>query len=422
MPAVQGPVVRLGPALGRPVARGAAAALAGTLAGLALTSPATAATAAAPVGPSCLEVDTSATDQLQVKGDNTANLSLHVAEAQALVAKAGRQPGRGVKVVVVDSGTGAFRGAGTTDLPSGHGVAVAGIIAGPNQPDPEISVGIAPSADVLDVRFYDTPDGAQDGERVPTAAELTKALSALADQRAGGTLGGRVVVVVPAQVPHSPQLEAQVDRLVGSGVLLVAASGDRPGSDGAFPDGYDGEPRKGEDVADLVWPAAHPGVVAVGVSTPGSAGTVLRSSAIDLAAPGADAVSRGRNGGWCVVAPASTAWAAAQVAGVAALVWTMHPDEDAARLRTRLEQTASGNGGPSSPITGYGVVQPVEAIQRDVAEMGAERKQKVEPARPPRAEADVLAGARQDAVWWGLGGGAALVVLLLLRPLLSRRR
>jgi membrane-anchored mycosin MYCP len=205
-------------------------------------------------------------------------------------------------------------------------------------------------------------------------------------------------------------------------VLLVAASGDRPADEGGFPDGYEGNPKKGEDVADLVWPAALPGVVAVGVSAPDSGGTVLRSSAIDLSAPGVDAVSRARNGGWCVVGPPSTAWAAAEVAGVAALVWSMHPDEDATQLRTRLEQTASGNGGPSSPLTGYGVVQPVEAIQRDVAEMGAEKKDQVEPARPPRARADVLAGARHDAVWWGLGGGAALVVLLILRPLLSRRR
>lgn len=428
MPAVQGQVVRLeesfqglARSLGMThLARGAAAVLAGTLAGLAVTPPVAAVTVTAPAGPSCLDVDASATDQLEVKGDNTANLSLHVAEARALVAKAGRKPGKGVTVVVVDTDITGFPN--VAELPSGHGFAAAGIIAGPDQPDPKVEVGIAPSAGLRGVRFYDSPERTQDGEQVPTAAGLTQALSGLADQRAGGSLGGKVVVLVPTQVPHSPELEAQVDRLVDSGVLLVAASGDRPANEGGFPDGYEGEPKKGEDVADLVWPAAHPGVVAVGVSTPGSSGTVLRSSAIDLAAPGADAVSRGRNGGWCVAAPASTAWAAAQVAGVAALVWTMHPDEDATRLRTRLEQTASGNGGPSSPITGYGVVQPVEAIQRDVAEMGAERKDKVEPARPPRAEADVLAGARHDAVWWGLGGGAALVVLLIVRPLLSRRR
>ncbi|MBM7518056.1 S8 family serine peptidase [Nocardioides nitrophenolicus] len=418
--------MRLGHALGRVLARGTAVTLVGAFGALAAppaVSPAfSTAPGQPPVGAPCLEVTATTTDVRPVKGDNTANLSLHVAEAQALAGKAGRAPGEGVTVVVVDSGIGAFRGPGPVDLPSGHGVAVAGIIAGPDQPDPAIGVGIAPGATVRDERFYDSSERAQEGQQVPTSAALAAALGRVADQRAGGGLGGRVVVVVPTQVPRSPELATQVARLVDSGALVVAASGDRPASDGGFPDGYQGEPKKGEDAADLVWPAADPGVIAVGVSTPGSSGTVLRSSDIDLAAPGAEAVSRGRDGGWCVVGPASTAWAAAQVAGVAALVWSMHPDESAAQLRTRLEQTASGNGGPSSPITGYGVVQPVEAIQREIAEMGAERQDRVEPARPPRVQADVLAGARHDAIWWGLGGGAALIVLLILRPLLSRRR
>ncbi|GAA1511423.1 S8 family serine peptidase [Nocardioides humi] len=400
----------------------AAAVLLGTT-GIPVAAPVAAAVREPAEGPGCLQVTATATDQRTVKGDNTANEILHVAQAQRLARKTGTAPGKGVTVVVVDSGTGGYDGTAPVDLPSGHGFAVAGIVAGPDQREPtRVPVGIAPRATVVDGRFYDTPERTQDGQVVPMAANLATKLGELATARAGGALGGRVVVVVPAQVPHSPELEEQVDRLVASGVLLVAAAGDRPRSDGAFPDGFQGEAKKGEDTADLVWPAAHPKAIAVGVSTPGTRGDVLRSSAIDLSAPGAGAVSKALNGGWCVVDGASTAWAAAQVAGVAALVWSVHRDEDADQLRTRLEQTASGNGGPSSPITGYGVVQPVEAIQRQVAEMGAERKDQVEPARPPRAQADVLAGARHDAIWWGLGGGAALVVLLLLRPLLARRR
>lgn len=380
--------------------------------------------APAPVGEQCLNVGAT-TEERSVKGDNAASLSLHVAQAQALVRKSGAQPGAGVTVVVVDSGIEGYRDEAPrpVELPSGHGIAVAGVIAGPDQTKPtRAEVGIAPGADVRDARFYDVAVRSQDGQLLPSSAALAAKLGEVAAAREAGSLGRNVVVVVPTQVPRSADLEAQVGRLVRAGVLVVAASGDRPADDGTFPDGYEGQPKKGEDVAGVVWPAAHPGVLAAGVSTPNSSGTVLRSSDIDLAAPGDGAVSKGRNGGWCVLTPASTAWAAAQVAGVAALVWSAHPDETAVQLRNRLEQTASGNGGPSSPITGYGVVQPVEAIQRDIAEMGARRQQQVEPARPPRAQADVLAGARHDAVWWGLGGGAALVVLLLLRPLLSRRR
>lgn len=413
-------------------ARVAVGGLSGVAVGLSLAGAALAGTPAAAVprghvaanveGPRCLQVSASTTDQRSVRGDNPANLALHVEEARALVRKTGTQPGAGVQVVVVDSGIDGFRGTAPVELPSGHGFAVAGIVAGPDQAEPSrVDVGIAPAAEVVDGRFYDTLERSQEGQRVPTAADLAQKLGEIAAAREGGARP-RTVVVVPAQVPYSAELEAQVDRLVGTGALLVAASGDRPSGEGAFPDGYEGEAKKGEDAAEVIWPAAHPKAIAVGVSTPGSRGTVLRSSAIDLAAPGFGAVSKALNGGWCVVDGASTAWAAAQVAGVAALVWSAHPDENAEQLRTRLEQTASGNGGPSSPITGYGVVQPVEAIQRDIADMGAERTQQVRPAQPPRAQADVLAGARHDAIWWGLGGGAALVVLLLLRPLLARRR
>lgn len=404
-----------------PVAALLACAVAGPLGPLGPS--AEAAVRAQPTGPGCLQVTAATTDERTVDGENTANETLHVEEAQALARRAGRAPGEGVTVVVVDSGTGGFQGTAPVDLPSGHGFAVAGIVAGPDQQQPDrVRVGIAPAARLVDARFYDVPAPADDGEVAPTSGGLAARLGELAAARAGGTLPGRVVVVVPTQVPHSPELEAQVDRLVRSGVLLVAASGDRPQAEGAFPDEYAGDPAPGEDAAEVVWPAAHPKVLAVGVSTPGARGSVLRSSAVDLSAPGAGAVSRALNGGWCVVDGASTAWAAAQVAGVAALVWSVHADEDADELRSRLEQTASGNGASSSPITGYGMVQPVEALQRRLPPVAADRQQQVRPARPPRAQADVLEGARHDAVWWGLGGGAALVVLLLLRPLLGRRR
>ncbi|WP_408897812.1 S8 family serine peptidase [Nocardioides sp. R1-1] len=376
-------------------------------------------------GAACLEVTASTTGVRTVSGDNVASRALHVEEAQALVRAAGTEPGAGVRVVVVvDTPVDGFRAGTPSGLASGHGFAVAGIVAGPDQTEPgPVPVGIAPAARVEGAPFYETLERPVPGERAPTSADLAAALGRLADRRGpGGDLAGRVVVVVPAQVPYSAELATEVGRLAASGVLVVAAAGDRPRQDGDFPDGFQGTPRPGEDVAGLVWPAAHPGVVAVGAASPGSRGSVLRSSAIDLAAPGSGAVTTALNGGWCVVDGVSTAWAAAQVAGVAALVWSAHPGDDAARLRARLEQTASGNGSGSSLVTGFGVVQPVEAIQRDIAAMDADRAARVQPAQPPRPRADLLAGARRDALWWGLGGGSALAVLLMLRPLLSRRR
>ena len=393
---------------------------------LGLWSPAPAVVAAAgapPTGPECLSVQPTDVDETTVRGENEANARLQVPEAQQLARRLapGRAPGAGVTVVVVDSPVDAAQGTASQDARTGHGRAVAGIVAGDDQTRPvHVGVGIAPGARVESVPFYTTlVSGQGDAGTAPMASGLTRALGTVADRMRSGGYGPRVVVLVPAQVPHSPALERQVARLVRAGALVVAASGDRP-AEGQFPEQYAAD-RPGEDAARVVWPAAAPGVVAVGVAAP-ERSTVLRSSRIDLAAPGAGAVSRGLNGGWCALLTPSTHWAAAQVAAVAALVWSVHRDDDAARLATRLEQTASGNGGRASAVTGYGVVQPVEALRRRVEAMAEPTPEATTPARRPREQADVLAGVRGDAVWWGLGGGAALVVLIVLRPLLSRRR
>jgi membrane-anchored mycosin MYCP len=82
-----------------------------------------------------------------------------------------------------------------------------------------------------------------------------------------------------------------------------------------------------------------------------------------------------------------------------------------------------------SPLTGAGVVQPVEALTRHltVAEDGTvvaavDEASRLPPARAPQPEADPLGSMRDHAVWWGLLGGGAIALALLLRPLLTRLR
>ena len=74
-----------------------------------------------------------------------------------------------------------------------------------------------------------------------------------------------------------------------------------------------------------VFPAGYDDVVAVNATAAGIPvtegeidvrGSVLQSSAIDVAAPTYDAVTTSVNGGTCVLPTVATSWAAAEVSGV----------------------------------------------------------------------------------------------------------
>jgi membrane-anchored mycosin MYCP len=116
-------------------------------------------------------------------------------------------------------------------------------------------------------------------------------------------------------------------------------------------------------------------------------------------------------------------------AGIVALVRSAYPEENAAQIVARLTSSASGVSVAPTTGQGAGVLQPVEAITQkldpdesgDVDDMPREVQ---EPVRitAPEPQPDPVAGALDEARWWGLIGGGALVVALLLRPLLARRR
>lgn len=372
-------------------------------------------------------------------GTDDAAAALGVPAADAILQRAGvRRPGAGVTVVVVDTPSPSLKAGVTGSDVSPHGLVLSSIVAGPDQPKPRVAGGIAPGARVVQRPFYDVPRGEGGQGRIePSAANLALQLDAVATQKKRGRLGKRTIVLTAAEVPRSAALARAVERVVDAGALVVAAGGDRPpaqgdaagsgatgGDDGDLLSRFSGESaRPGEDAGPVVWPAADAGVLTVGLTSVGTA-VGLRSSAIDLGAPGAGSVARALNGGWCVVQTPSSHWAAAQVAGVAALVWSARPDDDAAALRRRLEATAAGSAGSSSRSFGFGEVQAVAALTRADDELSPPRQQRevVPRAVAPRPRVDRLAGVRDDAVWWGLGGGAALVVLLVLRPVLARRR
>ena len=370
---------------------------------------------------------------------------LQIEEARRSLAREGRRPGEGVVVAVLDSGISdqigvRIRPSGLNprELTDWHGTAVAGVIAGPD--DAGRAIGFAPGAELVDIRVYDRLD-AQDDE-----AGLSPDLVAAGLQYLAANSGSlhTDIAVVPLPVARTDEMDAAIERLERQDVIVVAASGDRPTQEreplyaeyGA--DAGSGEPEPGEDAARDAWPAGYDNVVAVAAAAPEGASPadiVLRNHAIDVAAPTLGLVGYGLNGAPCVIphagpqslAPGS-AFAAAEVAGVLALLETTYPGETAEQLVARLYATATGTGSvtPNNLLSGHGIIQPLEALERPLhprrdgtLPASGVRDRGNTAVAPPESEPDLLASARDDALWWGLLGGGALLVAVVLRPLRS---
>ena len=389
----------------------------------------------------CTETGPTSPKTAPVTGSNDVYDALRIGAAADLFEDSGRKPGAGVTVVVVGPRVSApgveavDLGLRSTDGSSPYGAIAAGVILGPDEGD--VPIGFAPAARVVAAEVYDTDYGSGiEGAAEPDADRVAAGLEWVHAQR--GQLGDHVVALVQQAVGKDDRLTAAVDQLASDGVLVVAGIGDRPEtSDTASPlrgfagaEGSDLPP--GEDARGAAWPAGYRSVLAVGV--PPLAGDtdvsdyVVPNSDVDVSAPTVGGVSWGGNGVSCRIDVVSSQVAAAEVAAVAALVWSApgHERDTARDLRQRLVRTAAGSDAPGalSPVSGAGIVQPLDAIQR--IEVGrAEPGDVVEQATPapaPEPRTDDLAGTRRDALWWGLVAGGALVVAVLLRPVLTRRR
>ena len=357
--------------------------------------------------------------------DNGAFDRMHVEQAQELAT------GRGVRVAVIDSGVrqlegldrvglAAVAGASPTELLSGHGTIVAGLIAGPH--------GVAPDARIYDVKVFDT-DGADttQGQKALTSAGLVAGIEAVIDAYPRERFD--VVNISLAVRDPDPALKAAVARLVDLPLVVVAASGNRAEDD----DDFEGTPGSDADV----YPADYPGVVAVSATPPGDddpSASVVPNMDTDVAAPTLGAISVNATGQVCVVGEVATSWAAAEVSGLVALLRQRFPRDTPQQLVARLQATTEGAGAPTgpdgqveNPWTGAGVVQAHDALTRQV-EVG--RRGKVETtvaevradaqAPPAPEQVDLFGTPRAMLLWSGLVAGSLLALAFMLRPLLRR--
>lgn len=280
---------------------------------------------------------------------------------------------------VVAGGDYLARGDGLTDC-DGHGTLVAGLIAG--QPGPDGFSGIAPAARILAIR--------QSSPRFSPAARVDAtqvALDTLARAVVHAADLDATVIVIPTAVCTTPDKIGDQQALgaalryaaIDRNVVIVAAAGDTGASGGGLatqcaPNATNVE--RWDGVTSVSTPSWwQPYVLSVGAVTdsgvpadftmPGpwvgvaAAAENVVSVSNDPAGGLANGMPDGRGG---LIPLDGTGYAAAYVAGAAAVVRSRYPDLSARQVIERLSATASRGARASSQFVGSGVVDPIAAL------------------------------------------------------------
>ncbi len=355
--------------------------------------------------------------------------------------------GAGITVAVLGTGVAAghpdlagsvstgpdFTGSGRTaggPLWGIDGTQVAGIIAGHGHgTGGEAGIlGIAPAAKILSIRVsleYNDPLNADPAIARRLPAAIAEGIIYAVDH------GARVIDLPldpgtagltgqgdPAAAGGSRAEQAAVTYALRKNVALVAPAGDDALGPGL-----------------LNYPAAYPGVIAVGaVARDGQlAPFSSRHSYVSLTAPGVSLMAAAPPDDYARISSTSTS--SGIVAGLAALILSRYPHLTVAQVTQALtEGTAGGTTTDQAgrPGAGHGTVDAARAVQEAAAITTA--GQRSQPARPTarpheqvrlsttaahRASASALAGSLVRYVVAGLG---ALIVLLVVLTLVVRSR
>ncbi|HEV7205609.1 MAG TPA: S8 family serine peptidase [Jatrophihabitans sp.] len=264
--------------------------------------------------------------------------------------------GQGITVAVLDSGVQADRveftggvvlrgtdfaggdGRTDTDRPVGHGTSIARFIAGQGGGRQDLT-GIAPGAKILPITVH--------SETLSAEQSISMGIDYAA------THGAKVINLSVASdgtgLPdHCPTTVATAVRTaLARGAVVVAGAGN---------DGAGANPPE--------WPAACPGVIAVGAIDgakkpwPKSE----RQSYVDVAAPGVGMADTTLTN--VVGTSDGTSNATALVSGAVALVWSKYPHLTNRQVVARLLATVTDDAATPGrdDATGYGIVRPYNAI------------------------------------------------------------
>jgi hypothetical protein len=373
--------------------------------------------------------------------------ALHVPQAW----QAAPGAGKGLTVAVLSTGVDAahldLSGAVTTgpdysasgrtaDGPfwGAEGTAAAGLIAGHGHGHGGADgiTGIAPDARILSLRVtleYDDPLNSDTAitRRLPDAiaAGIRYAVShgarVIALPLDPGTFG-LAAAGGPAAADGSTAERAAVSYALGHDVMLIAPAGDN-----------------GAGTGTVNYPAAYPGVIAVGATDRNGHLAPFTSVRpyVALTAPGSGLAAAAPGGGYASLA--STDMSSALTAGVAALIRSRFPRMTAAEVAQALERGAAKPRGRALAGTGHGALDAAGALAASAAIAAAHtgapvpappsqrpataRSHAAAPqATPRRAGVGALAGSvLRDAVIAACVLIAALAAVLALSTVRRRR-
>jgi membrane-anchored mycosin MYCP len=290
-----------------------------------------------------------------------------------------------------DAGTDDKRGKtdGTVDE-VGHGTKVAGIIAARPRKGTGF-VGLAPEATIIPIRQNDEKNSGND-KTMATAIDHAIAKGA-----------GVINISQDTTKPLSPDstLGLAVQRAIQKDIVVVASAGN---------DGMDGKLKN-------TYPAAFPGVLAVASSDRNNERAVFSQAGefVGIAAPGVDVVSTVPGNGQCV--DNGTSFSAPYVAGVAALLKAKYPKWTVPQIIAQIEQTAERSINGKDSFVGWGVIDPVRALDGDDGPPEAPRADPG-PPKPPAPEPAHLAMTetvqerKERYATYALGIGVVLVAVV----------
>ncbi|MGH3746024.1 MAG: type VII secretion-associated serine protease mycosin, partial [Micromonosporaceae bacterium] len=350
------------------------------------------------------------------QADNVRDKQWHLNELRVRTAWH-ESTGKGVVVAVVDSGVDATHpdlkgqvlpgidlvdkgGDGRTD-DVGHGTTTAALIAGRH--DKAGVVGLAYDTKILPVRVLDGKNRYEDAKTVADGV------------RWAVDHGAQVVNLSLGGATESSDLAGAIQYAYDHDVVVVACGGN-----------------VGVEDTDQIWyPAREPGVVAV--TGLGRDGQFWKKSLYGpesvVSAPAEKLVGAKPGGYWRVQ---GTSFAAPLVSATAALIRSYWPDMTAPNVVNRLIRTARDLGPEGRDDKyGFGVVDPVRALENPVTSVKSNPLDLTPPSRSPSARWSSSPGpkaiAEQEQTyslgwWWlviwgcvGAGGGAGAIAVIAAR-------